>query len=110
LSSREENTVPTVSRIENIKIAKHQCVMSDSINNKVYIHPIVNNSELNINTTQTLSDAMQLPHGVAFSPDSKLLVVTNYGLKTEQGRVLWTQFTQPRSDSILIYSTQETPL
>lgn len=93
-------------RLENINIVDDKVVITDTINNAVYLHDLNNDPELK-NPVQTITEYSTLPHGAKLSPDMNILVVTNYGLNVKNKRIRWGSFTSPRGDNIFVYELQE---
>lgn len=92
----------TKARLENIHIVKDSCVIADPLNDRVYIYDLDNKRYFD-RPPQVLNDHLAFPHDACFSPDKKLLVVTNYGIEVIEGRPQWETFRQPRSDKIRLY-------
>lgn len=96
----------TKSRLENINIVNDSCVVADPLNDRVFIYNLDNQHFFN-NAPQVLMEHLTFPHDACFSPDGKLLVVTNYGIELNAGRPQWETFRQPRGDKIAIYEKVE---
>jgi len=92
----------TKARLENIHIVRDCCVIADPLNDRVYIYDLDNKRYFD-RPRQVLNDNLAFPHDACFSPDKKLLIVTNYGIEVIEGRPQWETFRQPRSDKIRIY-------
>lgn len=92
-------------RLENINIVGDKVVITDTINNAVYLHDLNNDPQLE-NPVQTITEYSTLPHGAKFSPDMNILVVTNYGLNVMNNKIQWGSFTSPRGDNIFVYELQ----
>ena len=89
-------------RLENINFVGTRVVITDTINNTVYLHDVENDPELS-NPIQIITEHMTLPHGAKLSPDKKYLVVTNYGLNVINKAIQWGSYTSPRKDRIFVY-------
>jgi DNA-binding beta-propeller fold protein YncE len=89
-------------RLENINFVGTHVVITDMINNMVYLHDVENDPELN-NPIQIITEHMTLPHGAKLSPDKKYLVVTNYGLNVINKAIQWGSYTSPRKDRVFVY-------
>lgn len=89
-------------RLENIAVSGNLVALADTINNRVHIFDYANDPELE-NPVQTISENMSLPHGVKFSPDNRLLVVSNYGLRSRKQLIHWGHATSPRSDNVQVF-------
>ena len=90
------------TRIENINITDRLCVISDPMNDTVSIHHL-NDEKCFDSQFQVIQDNLAFPHSACISPDKKLLVVTNNGLKVAAGNIEWKKFATPRCDKIVIY-------
>lgn len=90
------------ARFENIHIVRDSCVVADALNERVYIYDLDNERYFD-RPPQVLNDHLAFPHDACFSPDNKLLIVTNYGIEVIEGKPQWETFRQPRSDKIRIY-------
>lgn len=96
----------TKARLENIHIVSDRCVVADPLNDRLYIYTLDNERYFDC-PRQVLNDHLVFPHDACFSPDKKLLIVTNYGIDVIEGRPQWKHFRQPRSDKITIYKQAE---
>jgi len=94
------------ARLENIHIVSDSCVVADPLNDRVYIYNLDKEKYFD-RPPQVLKDYVAFPHDACFSPDKKLLIVTNYGIEVIEGRPQWENFRQPRSDKITIYQQAE---
>lgn len=90
------------TRIENINITDGLCVITDPMNDTVSIHNL-NDENCFDSQIQIIQDNLAFPHSACISPDQKLLVVTNYGVKVSAGNIEWRNFLTPRSDKIVIF-------
>ena len=90
------------SRLENINIVKKSCVIADPINDTVNLYKFDGN-QFPESPIEIIQDRLAFPHDACLSPDEKLLVVANYGLKVVDNRPQWGKFRTPHSDKLTIY-------
>lgn len=92
-------------RLENISFAGDTVVMSDTVNGAVYLYDLLEDPDLNT-PTHTVTEELNLPHGVKLSPDKAMLVVTNYGLKHKNQVIHWGMMDTPNTSGVFIYDLQ----
>jgi hypothetical protein len=89
------------TRFENIDIRDDLLAIADPINNRVVLYSLRDGA---LSAPQlTLSDTLTFPHDVAISPDRQTLIVSNYGISSHEGEVMWNCFSDPRGDSLVIF-------
>jgi len=106
-----EDPVQTVigsqfSRPENVNVVRDLCAIPSTINNTIDLYNF-NGDYFPDTPIQTIKDHLSFPHDVCFSPDKKILVVTNNGIGIVNGEIQWGKFLQPRSDKLTIFELQE---
>lgn len=89
-------------RLENIHISQGMCAVSDPINSSVYLYRF-NSSPCFNKPLQTIDDCLAFPHGVKISPDGKVLIIADGGLRIKKQSVCFSSFLSPRKDRVLIY-------
>lgn len=90
-------------RLENVAIHGNLVALSDTVNNQVLLYNRSVDPDLN-NPVQTLSEQLCVPHAVAFSPDGKTLLVSNFGLRMQNQVIHWKSHTRPRRDNIVVFT------
>lgn len=90
-------------RLENVHCQGDTCVVADTINGQVLLYDLASDPELG-HPTRILREGVSLPHGVKLSPDGRTLVVSNYGLRSWRQDILWHGWSDPRRDTISIYT------
>ncbi|MGR9101097.1 MAG: hypothetical protein ACU826_11065 [Gammaproteobacteria bacterium] len=91
-----------LSRLENISIAGEVCAVSDAVNNSVKLYRLDEECFPGA-PVQVIAEGLFFPHDACLSPDSKLLVVSSYGVEILNGYPQWDQFLEPRQDKLSIY-------
>lgn len=89
-------------RLENIALNDTSVALADTINHRVQLYDYARDPDLE-QPVHTITEKLCLPHGVKFSPDRQLLVVSNYGLRSYNQLIHWGYFTAPRSDNVLVF-------
>lgn len=92
-------------RLENISFAGDTVVLSDTVNGAVYLHDLHEDPDFKT-PTHTVTEELNLPHGVKLSPDKATLVVTNFGLKHKNQVIHWGVMDTPNKSGILVYDLQ----
>jgi WD40 repeat protein len=93
-------------RLENISIVGSLCAVADPVNDTVKLYNF-DGKQIPDAPIQVIRDHLSFPHDACLSPDKKMLVVTNYGIKVIDDEIQWESFYQPRQDNIAIYELQE---
>ncbi len=93
-------------RLENIDIRESLCAVADPLNDKVNLYRF-REGHFPDKPTHVIQNHLSFPHDACLSPDKKMLVVTNNGIKVVDGKILWRNFTQPRSDKVTIFQLHE---
>ncbi|MGV6827177.1 MAG: YncE family protein [bacterium] len=93
-------------RLENIHIAQDTCVISDPVNGNVELYRLQEQKIPKV-PFQVLHEHLSFPHDACLSPDSKQLVVSNYGIEVANGRPLWGSYVEPRSDTISVFKVSD---
>ena len=92
-------------RLENVAVSQDAMALTDTVNHQVQIFDAGRDPELQ-HPMQCITRDLSLPHGVKFSPDGQLLVVTNYGLRSYNQLIHWQHFRNPRGDKVMVYKRQ----
>ena len=92
-------------RLENVAVNDDAVAITDTVNHRVQIYDLARDPDLE-NPTQCITRDLSLPHGVKFSPDGRMIVVTNYGLRSYNQLVHWQHFRNPRGDKVMVYKRQ----
>jgi len=90
-------------RLENVHCEGDMCAVADTINGQVLLYSLATDPELN-QPVQVLREGMTLPHGVRVSPDGRMLVVSNYGVRSWRQEIIWHGWSRPRRDTISVYT------
>jgi WD40 repeat protein len=90
-------------RLENVHCQGNICAVADTINGQVQLYDLAADPDL-CHPEQVIREGVTLPHGVKVSPDGRTLVVSNYGLRTWRQEILWSGWSNPRRDTISIYT------
>lgn len=98
--------MPHYCRMENIHAMGQHCVVADPMRGEVKLFEL-DNTGLPGRELQALKDGLSFPHDAAIAADGKTLLVSNYGLRVENEKPLWHQFTDPRSDSVSVFLAAE---
>ncbi len=93
---------PDFCRLENIVVNGDVVGLSDTVNHRVHLYDYAADPDL-ASPVQTITDELTLPHGVKFSPDRRLLVISNYGLRSRGQMIHWRHFTNPRTDNLMVF-------
>ena len=93
-------------RLENIDIKESLCAVADPLNDQVSLYQF-QDGHFPDKPIHVIQNHLSFPHDACFSPDRKMLVVTNNGIQVVDRRILWRKFTQPRSDRVTIFELHE---
>lgn len=94
-------------RLENINCVDNICVVTDLVNQRVYLYDISVDESLE-EPIQIIHVKNALPHGAKISPDKKTIVLANFGLEKTEDTIHWNLWRTPREDKIAIYDLLET--
>lgn len=97
--------VPEFCRLENIHIHGGRAVVTNADSGRVYIYDLCKSEEF-AEPSEMLSKPLVFPHGAKFSPDGKMLVVTDNGIEVVNHKVAWERYVSPRMDRLIVFSRQ----
>jgi hypothetical protein len=90
------------TRLENIHSAGQRCVVVDPMRGEVRVGRIAA-SGLPDPAQEIIRERVSFPHCGRLTPDGRTLLVANNGLRVENDKPQWHQFTAQRSDGVSVF-------
>ena len=88
-------------RLENIDIFDSICAIPDTLHQVILLYDMTQDPELK-HPFQTIDLGRTLPHGVRFSPDGRLLIITTFGVEVVKNYIHWQSWLSPREDKVFV--------
>ena len=88
-------------RLENIDIFDGICAIPDTLHQVILLYDMTQDQELKY-PFQTIDLGRTLPHGVRFSPDGRLLIITTFGVEVVENYIQWQSWLSPREDKVFV--------
>jgi hypothetical protein len=88
-------------RLENIDILDGVCAIPDTLHQAVLLYDMRWDPKLK-HPFQTIDLGRTLPHGVRFSPDGRLLIITTFAKEVVNERIQWESWLSPREDNFFV--------
>lgn len=95
-------------RMENIHTVGRCCVIADPMKGEVAVSDLAS-GKLPDPPRQIITENLSFPHSARLSPCGSYLAIADYGLRVENQKPQWHQFTGERSDKVSLFCLAPDP-